>query len=103
MMAILRSVDTGLPQIRATNSGYSAFILPTGDVYELTEFGEEAVRSFELPLSQVPQTIGTRLGDWFGPFSLALALLLFFFKRSGVRRKLIRRSSKKSWPVGGGR
>lgn len=53
MMAILRSVDTALPQIRATNSGYSAFILPTGDVYELTEFG--------------------------------------------------RRSSKKSWPVGGGR
>jgi len=103
MMAILRSVETGLPQIRATNSGYSAFILPTGDVYELTEFGEEAVRSFELPLSQVPPTIGTRLGDWFGPFSLALALLWFFFNRSGVGRKLMRRSSKKSSPIGGGR
>jgi apolipoprotein N-acyltransferase len=96
MMAILRSVETGLPQIRATNSGYSAFILPTGDSYEMTEFGEEGVAVFDLPLTEIPKTITTRCGPWFGPVSLIVGILWVFFPYGGVSRRLMRRSSRKA-------
>ena len=37
--AKLRTIETRLPQVRATNTGYSALILPTGDVVERSEYG----------------------------------------------------------------
>ena len=75
MMASLRSIETRLPQVRATNSGYSAFILPNGELHEVTGFGEETVRAFDLPMPRLGTTLRSRLGDWFGPFSLAVAAL----------------------------
>jgi apolipoprotein N-acyltransferase len=75
MMASLRSIETGLPQVRATNSGYSAFILPNGELHEVTGFGEETVRAFDLPMPRLGTTLRSRLGDWFGPFSMAVATL----------------------------
>lgn len=73
--AALRSVETGLPQVRATNSGYSAFILPTGELHELTRFDESAERSFELPLVSARPTLTVRFGDWFGPLALLFAIV----------------------------
>lgn len=81
MMATLRSIETGLPQVRATNSGYSAFILPNGELHEVTEFGDETTRVFDVPIARLGPTPRSRLGDWFGPFSLVVAALGFLARR----------------------
>ncbi len=85
MMATLRSVETRLPQVRATNSGYSAFILPNGEVHEVSEFGTETFRTFELPVTAPAATLRVRFGDWFGPLALALgAVWLIARRRQGA-------------------
>lgn len=90
MMARLRSVEAGLPQVRATNSGYSGLILPDGSVEERIDFGVEQARTVEVPLAEV-LTLRVRLGDWFGPLSLVLGILLMIagrrFGGRGRRRR----------------
>jgi apolipoprotein N-acyltransferase len=66
MMAAFRSIETRIPQVRATNSGYSAFILPDGSLHEVTSFDESTERSFALPIVDLEPTPFTRFGDWFG-------------------------------------
>ena len=72
MMATLRSIETRLPQVRATNSGYSAFILQDGSLRSVTEFGQSTEESLSIPLVDLGPTLFTRLGDWFGWLSLLL-------------------------------
>jgi apolipoprotein N-acyltransferase len=74
--ARLRSIETRLPQVRATNSGYSALILPNGEIRGQTEFGVQEATTFEVPILRLEPTLRVELGDWFGPFSLVLGLLL---------------------------
>ena len=70
MMAVIRSVETRLPQVRATNSGYSAFILQDGSLRSVTEFDESTEESLSIPLVDLGPTPFTRLGDWVGWLSL---------------------------------
>ena len=72
MMATLRSIETRLPQVRATNSGYSAFILQDGSLRSVTEFGKTTAARLSIPLVDLGPTLFTRLGDWFGWLSLLL-------------------------------
>lgn len=81
MAATLRSIETGLPQVRATNSGYSAFILPTGELHEITPFDEAAERSFELPIVGKRSTLSTRFGSWFGLLASVFAAVWLFMRR----------------------
>ena len=84
MMARLRSVEAGLPQVRATNSGYSGLILPDGSVEQRIDFGVEQASAVDVPLAEVA-TLRVRLGDWFGPLSLALGIVLTIAGwRSGI-------------------
>jgi apolipoprotein N-acyltransferase len=76
IMAILRSVETRLPQVRATNSGYSGLILPNGDVLHATRFGREEAKTIRVPIIEPAPTLRMRWGDWFGPASLVLGLIL---------------------------
>jgi apolipoprotein N-acyltransferase len=73
--AKLRSVETRLPQVRATNSGYSGLILPNGDLLHATRFGREEAKTLPVPIIEPAPTLRTRWGDWFGPASLALGLV----------------------------
>ena len=84
MMATLRSIETRLPQVRATNSGYSALILPTGEVRDPTQFGTEETRMFEVPIVELGPTLRMRLGDWFGPLSVVIAALGLIWHRRRV-------------------
>ena len=88
MMATLRSIETRIPQVRATNSGYSAFVLPNGEMREVTEFGEYAERTFTMPLVAARPTLSTHLGDWYGPLSLLLGAAWL------VSRRLRRRDAR---------
>lgn len=72
--AKLRSIETRLPQVRATNTGYSALILPNGDVPERSEYGARQSLSWSVPVLGRQDTPMIRWGDWFGGASLALSL-----------------------------
>jgi apolipoprotein N-acyltransferase len=75
IVSSLRSVETRLPQVRATNSGYSALILPNGDVLHSTRFGEEEAKTIPVPIVDPAPTLRKSWGDWFGPASLVLGLV----------------------------
>jgi apolipoprotein N-acyltransferase len=77
--AALRSVELRLPQIRATNSGISALILPTGELVSPTRFGAPAALRLRFPRLAPTWTPALAFGDWLGPASaLACALLLAY-------------------------
>lgn len=66
LTAAMRSVETRRPQLRATNSGISALILPTGDLVDATAFDARAALRVEAPLIDVERTPVVRWGDWLG-------------------------------------
>lgn len=76
-MSALRSVETRRPQLRATNTGISALILPDGTIVDAGPVDEEASLSYQVPLMlDLPPTLIMRWGPWAGPASLALGALL---------------------------
>ncbi|MFT5694890.1 MAG: apolipoprotein N-acyltransferase [Myxococcota bacterium] len=75
IFAKLASVRTRLPQLRATNTGYSAAILPNGDVLELSTYGESAGLVVDVPILGPQQTYAARYGEWGGALALMFATL----------------------------
>jgi apolipoprotein N-acyltransferase len=76
VMAALRSVETRRAQVRATNTGISALILPTGEIVDSGPEDQPAALSYAVPLVDVAATPIVRWGNWPGPASLGLAVLL---------------------------
>jgi apolipoprotein N-acyltransferase len=74
--AAFRSIETRRPQLRATNTGISAVIAPTGDLVAAAAVHERAT----LVETVVPDAEATTLmlawGDWFGPTALVCGVLL---------------------------
>lgn len=76
VVSAFRSIETRRPQIRATNTGISAFIDATGRVAEVGDIAERTVVVGKVaPLSGL-STAMLVLGDWLGPCSFFGALLL---------------------------
>jgi apolipoprotein N-acyltransferase len=75
-MSALRSVETRRPQLRATNTGISALILPDGEIVNPGPVDAEASLVYQVPLVDLPPTLIMRLGPWAGPASLIAGLLL---------------------------
>lgn len=74
--AAFRSIETRLPQVRATNSGISAMIAPDGEVLAATPWTERATLAAELRWAGRKVTPAMVLGPWLGPSLLALGLVL---------------------------
>lgn len=74
IFAKLRSIETRLPQVRVTNTGYSALILPNGDVRRESEYGRRQAITWSVPITRQPESLITAWGDWFGPTSLIVAI-----------------------------
>ncbi len=72
--AKLRSIETRLPQVRATNTGYSALILPNGDVLQRSDYGTRESMTLSVPVIGRYETPMIRWGDWFGEASLILSM-----------------------------
>ncbi|GAB6195619.1 apolipoprotein N-acyltransferase [Lysobacter xanthus] len=72
--AALRSVETRLPQVRATTNGLSAVVDASGDVVARTRMGERTVLLATVSLVEMPPTLFVRTGDWIGPGALLVAL-----------------------------
>lgn len=83
-VAVFRSIETRLPQLRVTTNGLSAFVDPSGEVLARTGMGDRAVLAGEVPIVDPPPTLMVRLGDWVGGAGLAFLGLLAVTSR--VRR-----------------
>lgn len=81
-LASFRSVETGLPQVRAANTGLSALILSSGAVLGQTRFGERLRVEFAVPLAEPTPTLVVRWGDWFETFALGISILGAFVLRA---------------------
>jgi apolipoprotein N-acyltransferase len=86
--AALASVETRLPQIRATNSGISTLILPTGEIVSPTPFGDRASLRISVPLVARQWTPAVAWGDWLGPaacLACVACVLVLVAMRSSAR------------------
>jgi apolipoprotein N-acyltransferase len=77
-LVTFRSVETRLPQLRATNTGISALIMADGEMVEQTGVNERKVMNVSIPITPPIPTVLKAWGDWFGPFSAGMALVLLF-------------------------
>lgn len=87
-MVVLRAVETRRTVVRAANTGFSAFILPTGEVRKRTEWFTPAAVAMSIPLRE-EKTFFVLYGWIFAPSCLVVAFL-FFFWSAGKKRNLFR-------------
>jgi apolipoprotein N-acyltransferase len=85
--ARLRSVETGLPMLRSSNTGVTMVVDPLGRVTARLAEQEVAVLDAAVPERLAGETLYTRLGDW--PFfgALAVGFLLSLLALRGERRR----------------
>jgi apolipoprotein N-acyltransferase len=81
VMAALRSIETRRAQIRATNTGISALILPTGEIVDEGPEDEAAALAYAVPILELDESPVVRWGNWPGPACLALLLILMLRAR----------------------
>jgi len=74
--AIFRAVENGRPVLRVTNTGITAFIMPTGETLDPTASFQPDVRVWAIWKSD-GQTLYTRYGDLFTLLCSALSLVFF--------------------------
>ncbi|HLL52060.1 MAG TPA: apolipoprotein N-acyltransferase [Myxococcaceae bacterium] len=81
--AAFRSIETRTPQVRATNSGYSALIDATGEILAQTEFDKQVGLPMTVRRPERLTTLMVLWGDWLGPTALlgGLALLVVPVRR----------------------
>jgi len=75
VVSAFRSIETRLPQIRATNGGISAVVTPTGEIVARSSVERPAVIAATVSPGGRPTPM-TRWGDWFGPTACLVALLM---------------------------
>lgn len=75
-----RSIELGIPMLRATNTGISALVDPAGRILSQTETFVPAILNSEIPLVDLPPSLVERWGDAFPK----IALLLFMSVPVGV-------------------
>ena len=72
-LTTFRSIEARLPQLRSTNTGISALILPDGEISAWTPVNEPTVLNVTVPLIEPVWTLMKAWGDWFGRTLLFLA------------------------------
>jgi apolipoprotein N-acyltransferase len=85
--ARLRTIEEGLPLVRAANNGISAVVDPLGRIVRIRELGIDGVIDSGLPQS-IPPTIYARFRDVPALFAVVfLALASFAARRTRAKRK----------------
>ncbi len=85
-LAAFRSIETRLPQVRATNSGISAYISPTGEIVREVQTGQRAGVLMTIPPTEHIGTLMVAWGDWFGPTALVSGVVLLLAQVLLLRR-----------------
>jgi apolipoprotein N-acyltransferase len=89
-MAVFRAVETHRPIIRAANTGFSAFITPTGVIQSKSDLFAEAVLKGSITAGNSPLTVYSSFGDIFAGLLVILCsvhLIYLIWKRR--RRKAV--------------
>ncbi len=79
-LAQLRSVETRLVQVRATNTGISAVIMPNGEITNRAEKGIPTYFATQVPLMEMPSTFYARYGDWWAGVMIVLVVGMWFYR-----------------------
>lgn len=74
-LTTFRGIETRLPQLRSTNTGISALILPNGEITQPTHIGRPEILHATVPIIEPMPTLMMAWGDWFGWFALLTGLL----------------------------
>jgi len=86
-----RSIETRRPQIRSTNTGISALILPDGSTSRLTPVYQPDILNVTVPLMEPTESLVLILGDWFPGFCIVMSLGAYarfrLRERSGSRQR----------------
>lgn len=82
----LRCVEARMAQVRSTNTGISAVILPTGEITNRTTLDEAAFFAAKVPLMEMPPTVYARFGDWWAGL-MGMVLLGVIAARLITQRK----------------
>jgi apolipoprotein N-acyltransferase len=90
-LSVFRSIETRTPMLRSTNTGFSALILPNGEISHKTSLFTPEIFNVNVPLISRLPTLLVAWGDWFGPSALILGLLIILLTRLSVFKKHIRR------------
>jgi apolipoprotein N-acyltransferase len=77
MMAAFRSIETRRSQVRSTNTGISAAITPTGDLLGTVDVDVRGTLVASVAPARDRRTLMVAWGEWFGPLTLAAAVVLF--------------------------
>jgi apolipoprotein N-acyltransferase len=73
---LFRAVENRVPVLKASASGFTSFVLPTGRLVEGLPYYEEGFLIADVPLEKAGNTPYTLLGDWFPLASLAALFVL---------------------------
>ena len=76
VVSAFRSLETRRSQVRATNTGISAIISPTGELLAVAGVHERGAIMASVPAAPGSGTLMLAWGDWFGPAALAAGLVL---------------------------
>ncbi len=85
-VSTFRSIETRLPQLRATNSGITAVIDAGGAITAHANVGQSTIVTATIHPGQQRPTLMTRWGAWLGPATCFLAPLLWLLA-DRVRRR----------------
>ncbi len=75
---LMRAIETDRWMVRASNTGYSAFIDPHGSTKWISKLDEFAAHSHQI-YRRNTQTLYVRFGNWLTPLLLAIGLTLFIW------------------------
>lgn len=85
-MAVFRAIETRRPMIRAANTGFSAFITPTGVIQGKSDLFAEAVLKGSITAGAFPLTFYSRFGDLFAVTLLVISAAHILY-RTWMRRR----------------
>jgi apolipoprotein N-acyltransferase len=77
---IMRAIETDRWAVRATNTGYSAFVDPRGQTIWKSEYNTYQIHA-ETIYPRQTQTLYVRWGDWLMPLLLILAAVVYLALR----------------------
>jgi apolipoprotein N-acyltransferase len=77
-LTTFRSIETRLPQLRATNTGISTLIMPDGEITHATQVMTQEILNLSVPVVDNIPTLMKSWGDWFGKWALAAGIILLF-------------------------
>lgn len=89
-MAILRTVENGVPLVRSANTGISMVVDPYGRILKETNLFEEGIIVCTIELNRI-NTLYRILGDWLPMFVLLFTPVLLLLKKSRLFLNVLRK------------